>query len=337
MSFNVSLNFGWFAQSLPKEAPISAITGSPQSYYIEVTVYPQWYKQVTVEWKVPTGFGPCVFNVYFSQSADGEWERLNTQPLTDTYLTDPTTREYSKYHSGYYIVEAVMTGNGNATLRSAPSTWKNRRRAWVDLRATEIQRREYWLLSHFTGIKSFLFKKRIYGARCSRCWNYQAEKVVDDNCPVCFGTSFEKGYSDPIPLYVQYDSTPNDRQQTYIGNIEPNQIGAWTISIPEICDEDVIVRVGDWDLYKVLKVVPTELQGNTVRQQLALTQLGKRNIEYQLLDRSVTGLGAKELEEFRGRFTTERLPQQYLNSPVPTSPKWYKENDPDNLPAKYRI
>lgn len=337
MSFNVSLNLGWFIQSYPQEVPLIEVSAPPVNSAIQVTLYPQWYKQVAIEWSVPVEFGACYFNVYFSPNGDSEWERLNATPITDTHFLDYTNKDYSIYQKGSYVVEAVLTSKGNVALRSTPVSYKNHRRHWVEIRAAEIQRREYFLLSHFSGIKSYLYKRKLYGDRCPRCWSVEAEKVVDDNCPVCFGTGFDGGYSSPIPLYLQYDPSPNDRQKSYMGNVEPNTIGAWTISIPDISDEDVIIRTGDWNTYKVTRVVPTELQGNTVRQQTVLSQLTRKDIENELMSRVPGGIGPGQLEDLGGKFVKERVPPGMLVPATPASPIFYQQDTPEQTPPKYRI
>lgn len=282
MSLSFSPTIGYLI--LTEQLPLQTATRSGN---IQIKVYPEWYKQVSVEWSVPADWGPCLFNVYFSQVEDGEFVKLNSTPINGTYLIDITTQEYSKTRRGFYVVEAILQNSNNVTIRSDPASWFDNQRRWVELRSIEVQRREYWLLSRFAGIKSYLFRRRNYGQRCRTCWNPTYEKVMDDHCPDCLGTSFEGGYFNPAPLYVQYDATPDEKQKTYIGDYEPNQIGGWTISIPIIRPDDVIVRTGSWGIYKVLRITPTELQGNSVRQIMVLVELSHSDIEYELVKRGL--------------------------------------------------
>jgi hypothetical protein len=50
---------------------------------------------------------------------------------------------------------------------------------------------------------------------------------------------------------------------------------------------DIVVRTGDWKAYRVERITPTELQGNTVRQLMILTELSKGDVEYQLIKRNL--------------------------------------------------
>jgi len=292
MSFNTSFNYSFFVQnavynSAPVTRPGVLLTTTQTSTNLKVTVYPTWYKHVAVAWEVPDDWGNCVFNVYTSQTEAGPFQLLTSQPISDVKLFDSTAQEYRKFDRGYYVVEAILLDRRSVSIKSPAASWKPSQRAWVGLRAVEIQRREYWLLSKFNGIKSYLFRKRNFGPRCPECWSYEHETVLKDNCKTCFGTGFEGGYWEANPLYINYEPTSNDNLKTYFGIFEPNQIGAWTISFPEMRPDDIIIRTGDWNIYRVEKLGATELQGNQVRQLLQLSQLAKSDIENVLITKNI--------------------------------------------------
>ena len=292
MSFNTSTNFSWFLQDQVTDLTAGTVVGNGN---LVVKLYPSWYEQIAIEWSVPVEFGNCVFNVYSSQTSDGPFEKVNQTPITGTFLLSTDFKEYSKFHNSYYIVEAILLDKGNVTIQSNPTSWATYQRNWVTLRSIEIQRREYILLTKFAGIKSYLFRKKNYGQRCTKCFDYLSNQVTDDNCPTCFGTSFEGGFFAPCPVYVQYETTPNNREKTYFGNLEQNEIGAWTIAYPDFTPDDILVRTGDWNVYSVGRILPTELQGNTVRQVVSLVQLSKIDVEYKLIN--------KQLPDFPQNYT----------------------------------
>lgn len=298
MAIGFSFRFGTSLFARPPLADNGDVP-SPVNSAIRVRVYPRWYHYVAMEWTVPAEWGDCVFNVYHSATEIGNYSKINQAPINGNSLIDYTAQDYSKFRNGYYIVEAILLGASNAAMRSKPVTWHNTRRSWVDIRATDIQRRENVLLRKFTGVKSYLFKRRTYGLRCSNCWDAKSETVTKDHCTVCFGTSFEGGYFPPIPLFVQYEPTPSNVMKTYFGRFEPNQIGAWTIAMPDISSDDIVIRTGDWNVYKVGSVQTTELQAVPVRQIMQLTQLGRRDVENELV--------TKRLAEF---------PTELANAPL---------------------
>jgi hypothetical protein len=293
MSFNFSVTPGLLIQT--RQLPL---TTARRASAIQVKVYPQWYKQATVEWSIPASWGNCVFDVYFSQIEDSDFVKINATPIVGNHFIDTTLREESKFNHGYYVVEVLLLDKGGVALRSNPTTWKTFQRDWVTIRAIEIQRREYWLLSRFAGISSYLFRRKNYGKRCTTCWDPVHEHTTRDNCPNCIGTSFEGGYFTPAKIFLQYDPTPNNLTKNYIGQDEENVIGAWTISMPDIRLGDVIIRTGDWNAYEVTRIATTELQGNVVRQMLTLTQLSKGAVEFQLVTRDLPDFPSQYLDSY---------------------------------------
>lgn len=293
MSFNFAINLSFFIQTEQQPLkPGGIINGN-----FQVTVYPQWFKQVSLSWTVPADWGQCLFNVYYSPAFEDDYVKLNATPITSNFFTDTTSDDYSKFKRGYYKVEAILVDKNNIRLTSDPSSWYTAQKDFVKIRSVEIQRREYMLLRRYVGIQSYLFRRKTFGKRCPLCWNYKANTVDDDHCPNCLGTGFDGGFFEPIPLFVQYEATPNSDQKTYFGIDEENQIGGWTISYPDVSNHDILVRTGDWNVYEILKINPTELQGNAVRQILTLTQLSKGSVENKLI--------ARNLPEF---------PQQFWNN-----------------------
>lgn len=299
MALGFNFNFGFLLRNRQSEEVTCGDLCPTVSKEIRVRVYPRWFHYVALEWTIPAEWGDCIFDVYHSSTESGNYVKINPTPLSGNSLVDYSTQDYSKFRNGFYVVEASLLGPSPARMRSAPATWKNQRSDWVQIRAVEIQRREDILLRKFTGVKSYLFKRRTYGMRCTNCWDARSETVTKDKCTVCFGTSFQGGYFPPIPLFVQYEATPSNVMKTYFGRFEPNQIGAWTISIPEVASDDILIRTGDWNVYKIGAIQTTELQTSTVRQLMSLTQLSKRDVENELV--------TKKLSEFPTELATQDL------------------------------
>lgn len=333
MAFNVAVSQDWFIQAPvvfgPTAAPSSQLNDN-----IQVSVFPSWYDSTTLTWKIPAAWGAAKFHVYFWLGGQEGFERLTTQPTSDPSFKDPTARDYSKFRNGYYIVEALLPSG--QTVKSTPTSWHYKRRDRLQLIATEIQRREFLLLSKFNGVKSYLFRKKYYGLKCHRCWNPTTEKIMDDHCSVCFGTSFEGGYFDPLPMYVNYDPTPNEILKAFVGRIEPNMIAAYTISLPEITADDIIIRTGDWNVYQVIKIQTTEMQTNAIRQMMSLSQLGKGDIENKLALRVESQASSTYLENLGGEFNAQRFPQNLVDKVPTNEPQWSQDMTKSTLP-KYTV
>jgi|ERR1700757_28509 len=337
MPFTVSYSQDWSIRSYAIASSTTTPSTAEPSKYIDVRLYPRWFQQVSLDWTIPSDWGNCTFHVYSSQGDDSDLQRLTSQALTSPRFTNIQSRETSRNRSENYIVEAILA-NGQK-FRSFETTWLNKRRTKIEIMASEIQRREYMLLTKFTGVKSYLFKAKYFGVRCPRCWNAVQEKVMEDKCPVCYGTSWEGGYFNPVPVFLQYEPSTQDKVATYFGNLEANQIGAWTISVPCIDPKDVIIRSGDWNVYSVIRNNPTELQTTPVRQMLTLTQLSRNDIENQLMDRQVTDDFGQYLESLGGSFSEQRFPRNLVNASPSDDPTWAAplDNVARDLPLRYKV
>jgi hypothetical protein len=268
--------------------PLSSVIGIPpatESSFLEVTLYVMFLKKSVLEWTIPAEWGNCKFEVYYSETEVGPFDKLTPTPISTFFFEDTSFEEYSKFRNSFYKV-VCMLPDGRRTS-SPVLTWENRRSSLVDIRAREISRREHILLSKFTGIKSLLFRRKFFGQRCTRCYNHTMEKVMEDNCPVCIGTGFEGGYFPGREIFVQYEPTPNPSQLGYAGVSEQNTIPAWTVEYPMIETFDIVLRIPDSKIYRVSSIANTELQTKTVRQMLTLTELAKTSIEYELAKQAI--------------------------------------------------
>jgi hypothetical protein len=273
--FNYNLAYPFLVSHIPVGTPTAV------SDHFNITVYPYWFRAILLQWTVPFDWGNVAYNIYSSSNETGPYEKRNTAPFGIPYFEDMEARSFSKYNNIFYIVEAVFP-NGQ-TVQSRPTTTENKNSSWVKLRRVEVTRREWLLLRKFVGVKSYLFKKKLNGARCSTCWNSDSMRVMNDKCPECLGTSWSGGYWDPIETLIQYNVTPNDIAMDYRGQVEPSQIQGWTIDVPTINDFDIIYRHPDNRAYRVERVEPTELQTVTVRQIFALAELSKESVEHKEL------------------------------------------------------
>lgn len=275
MALDFAYHFGYYPGYFRLGLSTSTVTN-----YIETKVYVLFYKQVVLEWTIPSKWGMCVFDIYKSNTEYGPFEKLTNTPINANIFIDTTTQAFSKFENDFYVIECQLPDGRRIVTK--PITWINKRNNWAEIRSNEIQRRETLLLERYTGISTLVFRRRTFGKRCHRCWNTTINKVTEDKCPVCTGTSFEGGYFSGFKTVIQYDPTPNNKVFAQQGIIEPNVITAWTIAYPEINSLDLILRIPDWKMYRVEAVQTTELQAVPVRQILQLTELDKESIEFEL-------------------------------------------------------
>jgi hypothetical protein len=278
-SFGYYSNWSYFPLT-SDNLPLPLVPDSVSRNF-SISIAPRWYDRAGLIWTIPSDWGSVVFNVYAAPTEKGVFTKLNQTPLASPQFTDVKIETYSKYESRWYVVEAVFPDT--RTVQSVPTTWDNVGTGFVNLRIQEIQRREWLLLRKFVGVQTLLFRRKVYGKRCPECYNEDTKRLNKDHCLTCYGTSWEGGYYDPMSTLMQYDPTPNDLTLSYAGKMEPNQIQAWTIAYPEILDLDLIFRVPDRKVYRVDKMVTTELTTKLVRQTAILTEISKESIEHKLV------------------------------------------------------
>lgn len=334
MRFSTSLSYSWFLTT-PNPVGQNMAPVGDQNSSIQVTVYPEWYTQMSLEWTIPSSWVGARFHVYYWPGGNEAYIRLTTTPISNQFFSDSTTKEYSKTQEGHYIVEVILPFT-TQIVRSYPTSWNYKRRDKIEKIANEIQRREYLLLSKFAGTKAFFFRKKTYGVRCPRCWSAADEKVMDDHCEVCYGTSFEGGYYDPIPVFIQFDPTPTNKQKAYQGVIEPGNFNAWTISIPEMTYDDVIIRVASWNVFKIVSSQPTELQTKPVKQVLNITQLSRSDVENRLVTKIQSENASTYLSQFETPFNKQRFPQNLIDKKPENDPAWAKDQNLPSLP-EYKL
>lgn len=290
MHLSTQLDFTYFLHQLgPHEITSTQIVNIP------VRVYPTWFVCARVEWDPLPSWGTenPRYNVYRSETQDGNYERLTSSPTTNTFWVDNGTWNSSKYADEWWVIE-IITDVG--TFKTLPVAARPKRGSFQNNRATEINRREWILLRKFSGMDASILRRRHHGQRCPTCWDSVSRKVVGNKCQNCYDTGFTGGYYSAMNTKIQFDARIENQQWSYFGKFEPNQIGAWTIAFPDIQPNDLIIRHGDQKVFRVEQIQNTELLANPVRQIMRITELAKEGVEYGLLDRE----GLREIDVKNG-------------------------------------
>lgn len=264
---------------IERAAPQSGIVGGPSAILnpdIAITMAPEWFKQLTLTWTYPTSMntgGAPIFDVYRSGAEDSDYVKLNTFPLTTPQFLDTTTRQDSNSSFDYYIV--AVTTFGGQVFHSEPFflVYDRKMKDRARILAKELDRRNWLLLRKFTGVETLLFKEKTYGERCTECWSEKYQKIMKPQCVTCAGTSYMKGYYDPVKTYFQYEPHHKSKDLFHFGRVDPNLSGAWTVSYPNINVGDILLRQHDFRMFRVERTDVTSLQTVEVRQMVALIEL----------------------------------------------------------------
>jgi hypothetical protein len=110
---------------------------------------------------------------------------------------DPERVDWTAWTSAFYKigVEDSQGRTGQSEPVRAVAEWTRR----DYLTAREILRRE-WQRARMCGSRGLLYKKRLWGAKCPRCADWDVRGPADEQCKVCYGTGLRGGYHPPTPL-----------------------------------------------------------------------------------------------------------------------------------------
>lgn len=281
-----TFDFTYFLQNSESRQARPLETSAYALKKFKVTVYPEWYKEVSLTWNYNPDWVNPHYNVYRSQTGYGDMRKLTAQTITTTSFKDVETNMSSKYANDFYVVEVVI--NGKSVGVSEPVACNPRLTQWHELRRQEMNRREWILLKRFSGQKSLVLKNAKYGqyeTRCPECWDDNNKIVTKDNCHTCFGTSYKGGYYEGIPTYLQYGNLNKTKMLRADGQYEPADFDCWGIRFPDLDADDLIIRTTDCTIYRVTNVLDSEMLSNTVRQMVSISELPKTCVEYELLKR----------------------------------------------------
>lgn len=249
-------------------------------------IYPYWFDKARITWVVDPAWESPRFNVYRSESPEGPWTKLTAIPISGTVFNDLTTQMATRYGHDYYFIEAIS--KGHTIGRSALIKNERELETWHSLRAIEINRREWLMLTRFMGTEILILKHVNYGKyffRCTECWDTVHKMSRDDHCTTCYGTTYQMGYYPGIPSFAQFETMSKNDVKTEEGIKEPSSTSCWTIAYPEIDVGDLIVRTKDFNVFRVNSYQNTELRNSPVRQILGVDLLPRTCVEYELLKR----------------------------------------------------
>lgn len=249
-------------------------------------LYPYWFDKCRLTWFPDPSWRSPLYNVYRSESFEGPWTKLTAAPISATVFNDFTTKQATKYSHDLYVIEVIEHGR----VIGKSEVIKNEKNIseWHQLRAIEINRREWLMLTRFMGVPCLILKHVGYGKyqfRCTECWDSVNKIIRKDFCTTCYGTSYEKGYYSGIHTYIQFVEPNKEDVVTEEGRMEPANTTAWTIAYPEVDVNDLVLRLDDYRIFRVDSIQNTSLVTVTVRQMLNLTHVPVTSVEYELFKR----------------------------------------------------
>jgi len=239
-----------------------------------------------VTWEIEDTYtDPLDFNFYIlrSESPMGPWDQV-AGPFTDRFrFVDNDVNLLNRWRQYYYKIKTVQITDTDNVVETDPVTQHGE----PDLIAKEIQRQERILWDEFAGRRCYLFPRRTFGALCESCFDGPGKgkghtnQKLRSNCITCFGTNYVRGYLNPIEIFIQIDPNPKSQMQLSMSERQQSDTTARLPNFPLVKPKDIIIEAEN-RRWKVIQVNQTERLRSVVHQELAIHELVKGDIEFQL-------------------------------------------------------
>lgn len=214
------------------------------------------------------------FQILRSEAAMGPWEEISTEFEDRYFFIDNRLKIHNRYRQFHYLIR-VRHKPTDKTEDFGPA----QREAEPDLIATEVRRHINLLMHEFVGRRCWLLPKRTFGQRCGSCFNDTLKARVKSGCRTCFDTGFVRGYHSPIEIWIQFDPSPADEQQTNIGQLQQNNTTARVGYFPPFKVKDVIIEPEN-HRWRVSQVNSTQRLRAVVHQEVQLHEIPASDSEY---------------------------------------------------------
>lgn len=221
--------------------------------------------------------------LYRSESPMGPWDRI-AGPFEDRYrFVDNRVNLLDRWRQIYYRLSSTQKSDSTNVVESEAFTFH----AEPDLIASEIQRLERLVWEEFAGRRCYIFPVRTFGQRCPHCYDGpekgkgHTSQRRRSHCLTCYGTSFVRGYLNPIEIFMQIDPSAKSNQALPLAERQQVDTTARLPNFPLVKPKDIIIETEN-RRWRVVRVTPTERLRSVVHQELVLHEIAKGDVEFQL-------------------------------------------------------
>lgn len=258
------------------------------SVFERVIVLPELRGGSTITWWLDTRKfktpGPYQFYVEWAEHPDADFEEV-AGPTAGNTLVDETQRRYSKLpHSVYRVRINTPSGDYYSEANLCLGNW-NRHDYLI---ARDIIRREYKLLTRYTGTLGYYLARKQWGETCA-CADWNTDMPSNAHCRLCYGTGLVGGYHPASELLVQEDRTGvRAERQDGIGMRTDQVQLVRAVACPFLTAKDIWVHPGTgerWSIERKKEVVALRGQPLVYDVELRLIELGNIAYDIQLVER----------------------------------------------------
>lgn len=249
------------------------------------------YLQWTVDGITPQMSGDWEFHVDRSYNMGGPWTAISPK-LTNRWaffdtLDTPAAPSYANFkppsqlgfHRTFYYRVRVKGPTGEETFAvQSPAGFMDPKMAGY---ARRMRHRAEDALK-YPGTEVALFKRRLWGRRCTQCVDKVTKMATQASCRVCYGTSFVGGFSDPVQIRAKRGPVRKNSQPTPNQREDASGTQVTCPYSPLVDPGDVLVFIREGSRWLVEGLGQTEIQMNVVHQTLECVEIQRASILYQL-------------------------------------------------------
>lgn len=226
------------------------------------------------------------YNVYRGLSNDGAYTQIATGLSVNFYL-DNTAYQGERTDYWYYVTAVDNLGESEpsegvtdeiTSRRSKPSEltpiWE---RGGVSLpRILSHQTRLNELILRRDGALCDLWVLKTAGIRCPTCYDPARMQAGIDDCPVCFGTSWQGGYERFPGVLFKIEPYTVGRSLSEAGEKWNSPPRSWSSPYPPVQPGDVLVRRSNNFRYEFNNIGGKIVHEICFRQEFDLVQIQRK-------------------------------------------------------------
>lgn len=246
-----------------------------------VDVFPSYPNYTIVQWDIEHRclYGDIYFNVFQSESPEGEYVLLNSRPIKNTFSYSFPFPLLFKMEYVYVIVEAIIDGK---SYKSEPQGLYNRLNKSEFLTVREIMYGKNLVRHKIYGVNVHVMKRRNFGLTCAECIDPATDYVINSKCDSCFGTRIVGGFFPPIPAICEIDEQgTRDVKPTQIGNMD-NVFARIHVTYPLLQRGDVIIELNRNSRWYINTVNREMFAGFPFDQIADGRKISPKDIEYSI-------------------------------------------------------
>lgn len=253
---------------------------------MDIKIFPKYSpgnSEIVISWEIGKDLPyPLAFNVLRSGGDNGEFEKINVDPLVSFFYIDRDLKPLSKIFDVIYRLEVLFPFTDETqTTRNIPlvSSPRLKRSYLVAKRMDQKHFIEYRARS---GITFVIFKRRRFGEKCTACYNPITEATTKTNCEECFSTGFKNGFWSPIETIGKIDPPVKVQRMGSVQFEEPINSQASIRAFPIVRKGDVLVEVCSNDRWYINTVQIVEHGRYPVKQTAEIRMIPRDSVLYDL-------------------------------------------------------